>query len=307
MALDIKGLHLRAALLQIIRKFFCTQGFLEVDTPIRQRVLLPENNILPLKSEGAFLQPSPELCMKRLLAAGCAKIFQICHCFRARERGRLHLEEFLMLEWYRQGADYHQLMDDCQLLLRFIHAELTSLEERNGIFFDCFPGLDLFSSWQKITVEDAFQRYSPVPLAEAIATNCFEEILVETIEPNLGFTRPLFLCDYPLALASLARKKPENSQFAERFELYLKGVELANGFTELTDEQEQRQRFTDELAAIQKSRGEQHEMPELFLTDLAALDSATGIALGVDRLFMLATGIEDIQNAVPFSPEDLQP
>ena len=118
--LDIEGLHFRAALLAAIRHFFTGLGFLEVDTPLRQPVLIPESNIVPLTSEGQYLQTSPELCMKRLLAAGCTEIFQICPCFRKGERGRLHLEEFTMLEWYRVGADYRRLMADCEMLLRHI-------------------------------------------------------------------------------------------------------------------------------------------------------------------------------------------
>ncbi len=303
--LDKKGLHLRAALFRNIRKFFYNQGFLEVDTPIRQPVLIPESNILPLKSGQQYLQASPELCMKRLLAAGCEKIFQICHCFRSEECGRYHLEEFQMLEWYRQDADYNSLMDDCEVLLKFLFDEFKSHRDVADSKTTFFPDLDLSASWQRLTVHDAFSRYSPMSLEEALEKNLFDEILVESIEPQLGFDTPLFLYDYPLVLGSLARAKPENNQLAERFELYIKGVELANGFTELTDELEQRQRFQAELETIALNRQEQQQMPELFLQDLENLHSAAGIALGIDRLFMLALGGDNINDVIPFSPFDL--
>lgn len=303
--LDTEGLHLRAALFRNIRKFFYGQGFLEVDTPIRQPVLIPESNILPLKSEQLYLQASPELCMKRLLAAGCEKIFQICHCFRSEEIGRLHLEEFQMLEWYRQDTDYKSLMADCEALLVFLLDEFHAFGEAEDRTVNFFPDLELSPPWQRLTVHDAFKRYSPLSLEEALRKDLFDEILVENIEPHLGFDSPVFLYDYPLALGSLARAKPENNLLAERFELYLKGVELANGFTELTDEYEQRSRFQAELRAIALNRQENQQMPELFLQDLENLDSAAGIALGVDRLFMLAVGKSDINDVLPFSPSDL--
>ncbi len=124
--LDLPGLQMRATLLRLIRSFFYKRGFLEVDTPLRQPVLIPESTIVPFTAEGQYLQTSPELCMKRLLARGCEKIFQICPCFRKGETGRLHLEEFTMLEWYRSRADYQDLMSDCEDLLRFIAQNMGS-------------------------------------------------------------------------------------------------------------------------------------------------------------------------------------
>ena len=167
--LDKKRLHMRATFFHLIRSFFYSRDFLEVDTPIRQPVYIPERNITPLASEQDFLQSSPELCMKRLLAAGNSKIFQICHCFRKGEKGRLHLEEFQMLEWYRVGADYRQLMFDCEALLRFL---LENLMEIPGL--ECktdkpfFSGISLNEEWERITVADAFARYSPIQLEQAM-------------------------------------------------------------------------------------------------------------------------------------------
>jgi lysyl-tRNA synthetase class 2 len=303
--LGTEGLQIRAAFFRLIRSFFYQHGFLEVDTPLRQSVYIPESNITPLASEKEYLQTSPELCMKRLLAAGNRKIFQICHCFRKEEKGRLHLEEFQMLEWYRAGADYHQLMFDCEALLRFLLESLMELQVSNSIAErPFFSGVDLGGRWERLTVADAFFRYSPIKLDQALQDGKFDEILVECIEPRLGITSPVFLYDYPLELGSLARKREDKPAIAERFELYINRVELANGFSELTDAGEQRARFVHEIATIKASSGRDVIMPEQFLTDLEQLDSAAGIAMGVDRLFMIAMNHQSITEAVTFSPED---
>jgi lysyl-tRNA synthetase class 2 len=305
--LDIEGLHWRAALFRLIRLFFFQHGFLEVDTPIRQPVYIPESNITPLASEQEYLQTSPELCMKRLLAAGSNNIFQICHCFRKEEKGRLHLEEFQMLEWYRTGADYHQLMVDCEALLRFLLANLIELEQqlsKSKTDKPFFSGINLGDSWDRLTVADAFSRYSPITLDQALQNGRFDEILVDCIEPHLGGDSPVFLYDYPVELGSLARKRADNPAIAERFELYINGVEIANGFSELTDADEQRTRFVSEIATIKANTGHDAIMPERFLAELKKLDTAAGIAMGIDRLFMIAMNHQRIAQTVTFSPED---
>lgn len=299
---------MRAALLRFVRFFFSGQGFLEVDTPIRQPVIIPERNIVSMRSDGWFLQASPELCMKRLLASGCEKIFQICPCFRAGESGRLHLEEFTMLEWYRTGADYLDLMADCEALLRYIqeHFRAQFSDQRSLLSKGIFFGEDtvhLTGVWERLTVKDAFSRYSPVPLAQALETGKFDELLVEYVEPHLGVYSPLFMYDYPVEHASLAKMKVGNPDVAERFELYLAGIELANGFSELTDGREQRQRLTDELKHMDNRRST--GMPERFLSALDGLDQATGIAFGLDRLLMLILGKKTLSEVVPFALSDL--
>lgn len=306
--LSVEWLHLRAAFFRSIRSFFSQQGFLEVDTPIRQPVYIPERHIQPFASEGHYLQTSPELCMKRLLAQGCERIFQIAHCFRKGEYGRLHLEEFQMLEWYRTGSDYLQLMTDCERLLRYIVDELPrpeNVSSTNGSG-SALSGVDLTGTWPRLSVAEAFHRYSPVSLDSALEVDRYEEMLVEYVEPALGHDSPVFLCDYPTQMASLARTSTSNPRVAERFELYIKGVELANGFSELTDEVEQRQRFQAEIEAIRERDGHEPDMPERFLEDLAGLDVAAGIALGLDRLFMLYLNTASISSAVTFCPEDLR-
>lgn len=290
--LDIKGLHSRAAFFRAVRSFFDSHEFLEVDTPIRQPLVIPEQNISHIPSGESYLQSSPELYMKRLLAIpGCEQIYQVCRCFRHGECGRLHLEEFVMLEWYRKDADYKALMHDCEQLIRFLCVTLTS---------NMFP-LDVEQPWEYLTVTEAFTKYSSMSVSEALQKDCFDELLVEDVEPQLGKKRPTFLYDYPLELASLARQKREEPELAERFELYVTGVELANGFSELTDSQLQRERFLTEYSAIGSTY---KKMPELFLMALDQLDEAAGIALGLDRLFMLFTGRDNLQEIISFPPEE---
>ncbi len=304
--LDNNGLQMRAAFFRFIRAYFFDSGFLEVITPLRQPVYIPESNIIPLQSEDQFLQTSPELCMKRLLASGCEKIYQICHCFRKDECGQLHLEEFQMLEWYRKDSDYSALMIDCENLLRRLAMELDTLQvsssEQNRIEF--FQGVELYAPWQRMTVKDAFLQYSPTTVEKALGENLFDEVLVEYIEPHLGYGSPLFLYDYPAECASLAKKKNDDETVAERFELYIKGVEVANGFSELTDAAEQRQRFILEIASIKANIKGEVNMPERFLRDLELLESAAGIALGLDRLFMLAMNYTSVSAGVSFAPGD---
>ena len=295
--LDIKRLQIRAAFFQAVRRFFEERDFLEVDTPIRHPLVIPEQHILHIPSSSSFLQSSPELYMKRLLAlSGCEKIFQICHCFRHEERGRIHLEEFMMLEWYTKRADYTQLMKDCEGLIRFLAAHLDGHQ---------FP-VDVDQPWEYLTVADAFAQHSSMSAAEALERDCFDEVLVEDIEPQLGKKQPTILYDYPLALASLARPKHGAPALAERFELYVGGVELANGFSELTDASAQRKRFQEEYVAMAANGSRQPgTMPEKFLAALEEIDEAAGIAMGLDRLLMLFMGAKSVGDVVSFAPEEL--
>lgn len=305
--LTIEGLHLRAALFRSIRSFFYEKGFLEVDTPVRAPVLLPERHISPVASDGWFLQPSPEQFMKRLLARGCPAIFQICPCFRAGERGRRHLTEFTMLEWYRLGGDYHDLMRDCEDLVCCVLDELAA-DERFRPLLDrsCLRTEFVGAPWQRLSVAQAFARHCPETVQQALATGRFDELLVEYVEPYLGRHGPAFLVDYPAACASLARLKANDESVAERFELYINGMELANGFSELTDAARQRARFAEELAILEHQGGQQRKMPETFLRDLSAIDTAAGIAFGLDRFLMLLLSVPSIDQAVSFGPDELE-
>jgi len=290
-------LHERAALIQAVRSFFIMQGFLEVETPIRIPAPAPEAHIEPEPAGEWYLQTSPELCMKRLLAAGCSRIFQICKCFRRHERGHLHLPEMTMLEWYRAGADYHDLMHDCEGLFAALAAD-------RQIMVDGKP-IPLAPPWPRLTLAEAFQRSAPITLQQSLTDDCFEETLVRDIEPRLGLETPVFLCDYPASLASLARLHPDNPAVAQRFELYVNGVELANGFSELTNAPEQRRRFQLDQEAIVGLGRRPGPMPEPFLADLSRMPAAAGIAMGIDRLVMLFGGVSTIDQVVTFTPEEL--
>ncbi len=279
-------LIVRNRVLDAVRAFFRGRGYLAVETPVLLPVLIPERWIEPVACGGGFLQTSPEICMKRLLARGHARIFQICRCFRNGERGRLHLPEFSMLEWYRSGADYRGLMSESEDLVRSV---LSSAAGFSGSLPDPFP---------RITVERAFSLYAGVSADEAVAAGEFERLLVERVEPALAEMGAVFLHDYPAELASLARLAPDG-RVAERFELYVSGVELVNGFSELADPDEQRQRFAAELEICGGM------MPDRFLDDLAGMGEAAGAALGIDRLVMLALGADRIDRAVAVTPEEL--
>ena len=300
------GLQQRSRLLQAVRNFFLSRSYLEVDTPVRLPVLIPEAEIIPIQTEDWFLQTSPELCMKRLLARGCSQLFQICHCFRRGERGRLHQEEFTMLEWYRTGWSYVELMAECEEMVRAVAVQSAEREDAGEEISLHWAGkeISLASPWQRMTVNDAFRRYGGVSAAEAVDRGMFDQILVESVEPKLGWQRPVFLCDYPISLASLARPKGENPEVAERFELYIGGVEIANGFSELTDAAVQRQRFSHEIDREEKGKANA-VMPEKFLQALADLPDCAGIALGLDRLLMILLGAQTIAEVLPFSERDL--
>ena len=301
-----RGLRQRSDLLQAIRSFFLERAYIEVDTPLRLPVLLPESNLIPFASEDCFLQTSPELCMKRLLARGCTQIFQICHCFRKEEHGRLHQSEFTMLEWYRMGWNYIDLMGECEELICSLVHRCSHLSREGGgeqLWWRNQPMI-MTPPWDRLTVDDAFRQYASVEVSDALRQGTFDEILVTKVEPRLGLERPVFLYDYPVSLGSLARRSPRNPEVAERFELYAGGVELANGFSELVDPGEQRHRFVEEIKAI-RAQGRQAAMPDRFLADLSLLAEAAGIALGFDRLFMLLTGRETLAASLPLNFEEL--
>ena len=299
-------LQQRSDLLQAVRNFFLSRSYIEVDTPIRQPVLIPEAEIIPVPSGDWFLQTSPELCMKRLLAGGCRKIFQICHCFRQGEKGRLHSEEFTMLEWYHAGWSYIELMQECEELLTQVMKKVKYCSRSSNAVFISRLGKEISFErpWNRLCVEDSFQRFCGVSASIAVQNGIFDELLVNEIEPQLGWDRPVFLYDYPVALASLAREKAADPAVAERFELYVGGVELANGFSELTDPVIQRQRFMEEL--LKKDTGDNPlNMPDKFLVDLENVSDCAGIALGLDRFMMICTEEDSIAEVVSFTENDL--
>ena len=290
----------RAAVIQAVRRFFHEHGYLEVETPLRLPSLIPEAYIEPEEASGWYLQTSPEICMKRLLAAGHPRLFQICKCFRRHERGARHLPEFTMLEWYRVEADYTDLMIECESLFAFLAEELQQPEVEVGE-----GRVGLAAPWERLTVAEAFCRFSPITLVESLDLGTFDETFSKHVEPKLGWKHPCLLHDYPAAMGALARLRPGNPEVAERFELYVGGLELANGFSELTDADEQRDRLLAAQANIRAQGRDPGPMPERFLLALHNLPSSAGIALGLDRLIMLFTGASCIDQVVTFTPDIL--
>ncbi len=291
----------RSLVLHRTRDFFLSREYLEVETPILSPAVIPEAHIDPVLCKDTFLQASPELYMKRLLAGGAERIFQICKCFREGERGERHLPELTMLEWYGAGHTYEDLMDQCQDLIRHIANGLNMGQMLNYQGHD----IDIAHPFERLSVARAFEIFSSVSPEKAIEQGRFDEILSFDIEPNLGLARPCFLYDYPSPLASLAKLHPKNPGVAQRFELYIAGLELANGFTELTDPTLQKHRFKEENY-IRKSMGRKAlPLPRKFLSALNTMPEAAGIALGIDRLVMIFCDAADIDHVVAFSPEDM--
>ncbi len=315
----------RARMVEAARAFFSAQSFIEVDTAILQVSPGNQGHISAfgtsmLDDTGAksrlYLHSSPEFAAKKLLAAGETRIFSFAHVFRNRERGRLHHPEFTLLEWYRAGEPYERLIEDCMGLLARTVAAAGSRDLRfGGHVADPFADPDI------LTVAEAFDRHAGIDLLatlkgpdrQALAaaarnhgirtvaddswSDIFSKILAAKIEPQLGHGRPTILMDYPASEAALA-KLQQDTRFAERFELYACGVELANGFGELTDPAVQRQRFEAQMAERLRIYGEAYPIDEDFLQALAIMPAASGIALGFDRLAMLATGAAHIEQVV---------
>ena len=320
-------LQARGAITGAIRAWFDEQGFAEVETGILQVSPGNETHLHAPRTELAgadgqratrYLRTSPEFACKKLLAAGEAKIFELARVFRDRERGDLHLPEFTMLEWYRADATYDAVMADSVVVIA--HAA-----QATGIGRFSFRGrtADPFAEPELLTVASAFERFAGIDLLATVTeregdrgalaaaaerrvrireddtwSDIFSKVLVEHVEPNLGQGRLTVLFEYPAPEAALARAKSSDPRVAERFEVYACGVELANGFGELTDPDEQRRRFTSAMDEKQRRYGERYPLDEDFLAALAEMPQASGVALGFDRLVMLASGALRIDQVV---------
>jgi len=290
-------LRLRQAVLSAVRAFFVERDFLEVTTPVRIPTPALEDYIDALPSGDAYLRTSPELHMKRLLAAGHPRLFQIGPCFRAGESGRMHLTEFTMLEWYRLEAGYRQILDDTVALVR--HCAQSALGRTTCRFRE--RDIDLAAPWDILGVDEAFRTHAGEGAAAAAAGGRFETLLVERVEPHLGGERPTVLIDYPLACGALAKRKPDAPDWVERWELYMAGLEVVNACSELGDAPEQRRRF-EATARLRAAEGRPvYPIDEPFMAALErGLPAMAGAALGVDRLLMVFADAGCIQDVVAF-------
>jgi lysyl-tRNA synthetase class 2 len=303
-------LEARARITAAVRAWLAREGFVEVETPALQvspglephlHAFSTELHDPPGPRDAAggsrtlYLHTSPEFALKKLLVAGVPKLYALAHVFRDRERSSTHHPEFALLEWYRAGADYRALMDDCDALLR--------------VAFEA-AGRTAPLPAERVTVADAFAKHAGVDVlalagrAQADFDDAFFRIFLNEVEPKLGADRPTLLYDWPVALGALARAKPGAPHLAERVELYFAGLELANGFSELTDAAEQRRRFARDVAEKARLYGERYPIDEDFLAALAhGLPESAGMALGFDRLVMCATGATRIDDVL-WAPVD---
>ena len=335
----------RRAAIKGVRAIFQAEGFTEVETPALQISPGQDRHIRaletclkePFEEEGSprYLHTSPEFAMKKLLAAAhdaeadeqLSKIVQLCRVWRDGERSPLHHPEFTLLEWYRTDVDYTAVMSDCEMVLQAVSKASVRALERDGLLRWNGGVCDPAQSAERLTVQDAFQKYAQIDLLATIDDpanpmpcpkelkekteaqglrvgegdaweDIFFRVMLERIEPHLGQGAPTILCEYPANLAALARRKPNDPRVAERFELYACGVELANAYSELTDPTEQRARFDHDRALHEKLYGRAPPVDEELLAILAHLPPCAGCALGFDRLVMLATGAEDITDVL---------
>lgn len=320
-------LQARTAITRAIRCWFEGQGFTEIETGVLQ--VSPGNEthlhapVTELRSSSdersrRYLRTSPEFACKKLLAAGEGRIFELARVFRDREGGALHLTEFTMLEWYRANESYEAGIADCITVIAQA-AQATGI----GSFSFRHKSVDPFAEPEMLTVASAFQKFAQVDLLATISadgtdrdalakaasnivrvtaddtwSDIFSKVLVEYVEPHLGLGRLTVLYEYPAPEAALARVKPTDPRVAERFEVYACGVELANGFGELIDAEEQRRRFDEAMNEKQRRYGERYPLDEDFLAAVAHMPPASGVALGFDRLVMLASGASRIDQVV---------
>lgn len=309
---SLKNLRRRAELLACLREFFAERGVLEVETPLMASATVTDLHLASfhVSDPAYYLQTSPEFAMKRLLASGSGPIYQICKAFRRDEAGRFHNPEFTMLEWYRPGWDHHALMDEMDALLARAlsdHPEHAPPAER-ATYAELFKrhlGGDAHGDTPEQLARLAKEQGIDVIASDGMDRDTWLHLLwSHVVEPKLGRGCPTFVLDFPASQAALARIRPATDQapaVAERFEVYVEGVELANGFHELADGAEQRRRFEEDLAERQRRGLSTPPMDERLL---AALDSGfpdcAGVALGFDRLLMLATGAGHLAEVIAF-------
>lgn len=332
-------LVIRALILKEIRMFFARENFLEVDTPLLVRTPGLEPYLNPLEVQfltnkqtlaPAYLITSPEFALKKLLAAGFERIFQLNKCWRGGEPyGGTHNPEFTMVEWYRANTDYHALMNDCENLVRALHSAVCNT---NGVAYNgwlSYQGMaiNLSAPWKKLSVKEAWDKYAKLNLDELLTTermaevartkgftiahddefdDLFFKIFLTCVEPNFPKNTPLILYDYPIQLAALARAKKDDPRYAERFEFYIGGMEMGNGYSELVDADIQLKRFEADRKKRRQLGKKVYTIDTDFLDALrSGIPSSAGYSIGVDRLVMLFTDAASIDDVIYFPASDL--
>ncbi|NNM60310.1 MAG: elongation factor P--(R)-beta-lysine ligase [Legionellales bacterium] len=311
---SLENMQLRAKIYTQIRQFFSERDVLEVDTPIMSHAAVSDPHLASVsaiyqelgssKTQVCYLQTSPEYPMKRLLAAGCPSIYQLCKVFRNGETGQFHNPEFTMLEWYRLGWDDKQLMHEVdelfQLILKTESADRLSYEDAFLKYVSLNPHTASIEALQQCA-----EKHEIVLLSEVDRNDrdlWLQLLMSEVIERKIGQHRPIFIYDFPSSQAALARVNPNKPEVAARFEAYFKGIELVNGFHELADADEQSRRFDDDLSIREKLNLPLPPRDDRFLAALASgqFPDCAGVALGVDRLIMLAAGAESLSDVISF-------
>lgn len=299
---SLANLEARARLLSDIRRFFADRQVLEVDTPLVAPCTVTDPHIESIAlAEGGFLQTSPEYFMKRLLASGVPDCYQLGKVFRADEKGRKHNPEFTLLEWYRVGFDLEQLMQEVETLMHVLLGTGACEYLSYQAAFESRLGFDPLSCRLE-TARQAASRHMDLDMKEAPLDDWLHALMSHVIEPSLGMDAPVFLYDYPKSQASLActRENDRGQEVAARFELYFKGLELANGFHELTDQTTQRARFDADNVSRTEAGLSTMTLDEAFLAALPTLPACSGVAIGIDRLLMLKCQADSIEQVISF-------
>lgn len=317
-----RNLERRATLMRALRRFFEGRGFLEVETPL----LVPspglELHLDAFAVEGRYLITSPEYQLKRLLAAGLERVYAVSKCFRRGELGAQHNPEFTMVEWYRAPGTWEEIARDVEELCA---ETVAAVRGEAKLTYQGEP-LDLTPPWPRLTVGEAMARWAGIRLEgdepvevllerarraghrvdEGVWEDVFFTVFLDAVEPHLGRGRPTILCDWPLPLSALARRKPADARVVERFEAYAGGLELCNGFGELVDAAEQRARLERDRRERARRNLPDYPIDERFLAALAeGLPDAGGVALGIDRLAMIACDVNQLRDVVSFASDEL--
>ncbi|TDF36516.1 elongation factor P--(R)-beta-lysine ligase [Alteromonadaceae bacterium M269] len=310
---EIAEIRARAQLLTDIRHFFSAKDVLEVETPLLSQATITDPFLFPFttdfsspfatQSQTLYLQTSPEYAMKRLLCAGIGDIFQICKAFRNEESGHYHNPEFSILEWYRIDFDHHQLMSEVDELLQRVLACLPAEKQTYQEAFEAHLSIDPLtadlSTLKQVATEHGFENIAE---NETDIDVLLQLLFSHCVEPKIGQDKPIIIYGFPASQAALARLSKEDPRVAERFEVYFKGIELANGFHELKNPQEQRERFENDIAKIKHLYGTTRPIDENLLSALEnGLPDCSGVALGIDRLLMLKTGASHIKDVLTMS------